>query len=111
MSFQHKELSRGRWKELSFFDQMANIGSEVERALKWKDKNAEDSQLAFERALELIDLTIADGKNRKRLRELTRIRENLVDYFVCGNNYSSSEESWRNYFYSFALASNIAHSE
>lgn len=106
ISFQHKKLSQGRWKKLSFFEQMANIGSEVERAINWKNKgSAEDSQLAFERALELIDLTIADEKNRKRLRELTRVRENLVDYFICGNNYSSSEENWKNYFYSFALAS------
>jgi len=106
MNFQHKELSQGRWKKLSFFEQMANIGSEVERAINWKNKNnAEYSRLAFERALELIDLTIADEKNRKRLRELTRVRENFVDYFICGNNYSSSEKNWKNYFYSFAFAS------
>ena len=106
MNFQHKELSQGRWKKLSFFEQMANIGSEVERAINWKNKNnAEYSRLAFERALELIDLTIADEKNRKRLRELTRVRENFVDYFICGNNYSSSEKNWKNYSYSFAFAS------
>ena len=108
MNFQHRELSQGRWKKLSFFEQMANIGSEVERAINWKNKdNEEYSQLAFERALELIDLTIADKKNLKRLREITRVRENLADYFVCGNNYSSSERNWKNYFYSFAIASKI----
>ena len=94
MKFQHKKLGRGRRKKLSFFEQMANIGSEVERMINWRNKNIKDSQLAFERALELIDLTIADKKNRKRLRELTRVRENLVDYFICGNSYSSSEENW-----------------
>ncbi|TFB09113.1 hypothetical protein E3V08_01255 [Candidatus Atribacteria bacterium MT.SAG.1] len=108
MNFQHKELSQGRWKKLSFFEQMANIGSEVERAINWKNKNNKEySQLAFERALELIDLTIADEKNLKHLRELTRVRENLADYFVCGNNYSSSEKNWKNYFYSFAFASRL----
>ena len=81
MNFQHRELSQGKWKKLSFFEQMANIGSEVERAINWKNKNNEEySRLAFERALELIDLTITDEKNLKRLRELTRVRENLVDY-------------------------------
>lgn len=105
MSFQHKELSQGRWQKLSFFEQMANIGSEVERAINWRNKKDEKySQMAFERALELIDLTIADGKNRSRLRELTRVREAFADYFVCGNQYSSSEKSWKNYFYSFAIA-------
>ena len=108
MNFQHLELSQGRWEKLSFFEQMANIGSEVERAINWKNKNnTKYSQLAFERALELINLTIADKKNHGRLRELTRVQENFVDYFVCGNNYSSSEENWKNYFYSFALAVQI----
>lgn len=106
MIFQHKELSQGRWEKLSFFEQMANIGSEVERAINWRNKKDEKySQMAFERALELIDLTIADNKNRKRLRELTRVREVLADYFVCGNQYSSSDDSWKNYFYVFGFSS------
>lgn len=108
MIFQHKELSQGRWQKLSFFEQMANIGSEVERAINWKNKKDEEySKMAFERALELIDLTMADSKNRSRLREIARVREALADYFVCGNNYSSSEKSWKGYFYSFAFASQL----
>jgi hypothetical protein len=108
MNFQHKELSQGRWQELSFFEQMANIGSEVERALNWKRKKDEEySKMAFERALELIDLTIADRKNLHRLREITRVREALVDYFVAGNHYSFTEKSWKNYFYCFAFASRL----
>lgn len=63
---QHQQLASGRWRELSFFEQMANVGSEVERAIKWKNKNNTDfSRQAFERALELLDLTINDGKNKK----------------------------------------------
>jgi len=109
MSFQHKELSNGKWQKLSFLEQMANIGSEVERAINWKNKKDEEySRMAFERALELIDLTIADEKNRSRLREITRVREVLADYFVCGNNYSSSDKSLKDYFYSFALASKLS---
>lgn len=108
MNFQHKKLSQGRWQKLSFFEQMANVGSEVERAINWKNKKDEEySKMAFERALELIDLTIADEKNRKRLRELTRVREVLVDYFIGGNHYSSSHKNWKNYFYGFAFASRL----
>jgi len=108
MNFQHKELSQGRWEKLSFFEQMANIGSEVERAINWKNKeNKKYSELAFERALELMNLTITDKKNYRHLRELTRVQENFIDYFACGNNYSSSEENWKKYFYSFAFASKI----
>ena len=63
MEYQHKNLANGRWQELSFFEQMANIGSEIERAIKWKNKNnAQYCRMAFERALELLDLTIDSKK-------------------------------------------------
>lgn len=41
MSIQHIE-SQKCWKDLSFAEQMANVGSEVERALKWKEKDNEE---------------------------------------------------------------------
>ena len=102
MSYQHKNLAGGKWFELSFPVQMANIGSEVSRAINWKNKNnPEYSQKAFERALELLSLTISDEKNKKRLRELTRLNEVLVDYFAFNNEYKSSDQSWQNYFLAF----------
>jgi hypothetical protein len=106
MSYQHKELAKGRWFELTFFKQMANIGSEIERAILWKDKNNQYSVKAIERALELLDLSIADIKNRRHLKELTRLREALVDYFYFDNQFSSSDKLWRNYFYAFSYAAN-----
>lgn len=107
MSYQHKELAAGRWNRFSFFFQMANIGSDIERALKWKPKNSENSRLAAERALELLDLTIEDPKNhtRPRLKELWRLREFMADSFFFGNEYQTSERTWRNYFNAFAYAS------
>ncbi len=105
MNAQHKDLAAGRWQSLTLISQLGNAGSEVERALRWKEKgNAEYSRLAFERALELIDLTIADPKNNKRLREITRMREMLVDYFFAENEFRSTPESWRKYFLAFAVA-------
>ena len=105
MNMEHKDLAEGRWQSLSLMAQLGNTGSEVERALKWKEKeNEEYSRLAFERALELIDLTIADPKNIKRLKEITRMRELLVDYFFASNEFHSTPESWRNYFLAFAVA-------
>jgi hypothetical protein len=104
MSYQHKQLAEGRWFEFNFFEQMANTGSEVERAIIWKDKNKEYSIKAIDRALELLDLTIADIKNRQRLKELTRLRETLVDYFYFDNQYSTFAQSLRNYFHAFNYA-------
>ncbi len=89
----------------SFVEQMANIGSEIERTISWRAKGRVDySTRAFERALELLDLTVADPKNRKRLRELLRVREALADYFVFDNSYSSSDEAWQRYFRFFLFA-------
>ncbi len=107
MDYQHKELAQGRWLELSFFEQMANVGSEVERAIKWRGKNKNYSQGAIERALELLDLTADDGKNRLRLRELLRLREVLVDYFCFDNIYGSTDKKWQNYFLAFNYAARV----
>lgn len=81
---------------------MANIGSEVERALNWRAKNnILYSQQAFERALELMDLTLGNTEGFPRLKELCRVREALVDYFCGTNEYGSTELSWRRYFAPF----------
>ena len=57
--------------------------------------------MAFFRALELLDLTIANKKNKERLKELVRLREVLADYFVFDNTYQSSDKQWEKYFYAF----------
>ncbi|MBI5415618.1 MAG: hypothetical protein HZA29_02265 [Candidatus Omnitrophica bacterium] len=105
MTYQHKELAAGRWGRLSFLEQMAHIGSEVERALNWRAKdNAVYSQQAAERALELLDLSLDAVRGPSRLKEIARTREALVDYFIGTNQYKSTEASWRKYFASFTYA-------
>ena len=80
---QHRSLENGRWAELSFPQQMANIGSETSRVQKaleaGKDSRAES---AFARFQELMDLTIRYGRlqESKSARsamweELCRFRE------------------------------------
>lgn len=106
MPYVHQQLAAGRWYQLSLMEQLANIGSEVERAINWQAKGDDEySRLAFERALELFDLTLVDSRHRKRLKELCRAREVVADYFVGGGTYGSSTESLKNYFYQFAYAS------
>ncbi len=101
-------MTKERWKTFSFFEQMANVGSEVERAIGWQEKNnPQYSCLAVDRALELLDLTIDDLRNKKRRRELGRLREVLVDYFYASNAFASSSRSWRNYFLAFAWAARL----
>ena len=108
MSPQHPGLSAGRWHTMPLVEQLANVGSEVERALVWAAKgNPEYSRLALERGLELLDLSIADPKHLHRLKELTRLREILLDYFLGENQFGSTESSWRSYFHAYGLAAAI----
>ena len=102
----HKGLTPERWFAMGIVEQMANIGSEVFRAIRWRERNAENSRNALFRALELIDLTVEDPKNTGRLKEILRVREALVDYFMYDNEYESTDQQWEKYFYQFNLAAN-----
>lgn len=105
MEYQHKNLASGKWQELSLIHQLANIGSEIFRTISWKQKNnLVYSQMAFDRGIELLDLAIADSKNIGRLKELCRLREILIDYFLFDNQYKSSDQLWQNYFFAFNFA-------
>lgn len=105
MEVQHKSLAEGRWAQMSLSEQMANIGSEISRALNWKRKNNEKYCLkAVVRALELISLTLDNITVKSHLKEIARLREVLVDYFYGNNEFSSSEILWENYFNHFNIA-------
>ena len=107
--FYHKELADGRWRKFNFLEQMANIGSEVERAMAWRKKNSHYSESAFFRALELVDFTLGDPENNRGgwLKELCRLREILVDYFFGDNKYGSSDKLWHKYFFAFSWAARL----
>ena len=104
MSAQHAELAAGRWAQMSFMEQMANVGSEVERALNWRAKNNVDySQRSLDRALELLDLTLGCATSFPRLKEVARTRESLVDFFGA-NSFGSTETALKKYFLQFNYA-------
>lgn len=106
-NIQHRDLAAGRWWELTLAEQLGNIGSEISRATKWQGRNADLARGAFERALELFDLTLDDPRHRQspaRLRELARAREVVVDFFDGSNQYQSTAANLQKYFDDFALA-------
>ena len=105
MSYEHKSLAEGRWSQMPFVEQMANIGSEVERALNWQAKhNADYCQRAFFRCLELIDLTLAGLTDFARLKEIARLREAIAGYFLGQNEFKYDAPSLRKYFAFFTFA-------
>ena len=86
---QHSTLENGRWAELTFPQQMANIGSETSRVQKALEAgNDHRAERAFARAQELIDLTIKYGRadtpsQRSALwEELCRFRELFCAAFL-----------------------------
>lgn len=104
MNLFHKRL-KNRWHDFSLVNQMANIGAEVGRAINWRKRNnPEMSRNALYRALELIDFSVDDPKNKGLLKEILRMRELLADYFVGDNIYKQKDENWEKYFYFFNLA-------
>jgi len=104
----HKDLADGRWFNFTILFQLANVGTDICRAISWKKKgDTEYSKKAFARALELLTFTIMDPKNKKRLRELCKVRELLIDHFVYDNVYNSTDEEWERYFNQFSYAAAI----
>ena len=80
---QHKTLAAGRWAELSFCEQMANVGSEVSRTKNWLLKgNEHQANKAFERCLELIYLTIKFADRPTIYREICRFRELFIEAYI-----------------------------
>ena len=54
----HAALAAGRWSTLTLAEQLANVGSEVERTITaWEARRTERFDKALTRALELFDLT------------------------------------------------------
>jgi len=103
----HKSLGDGRWFTFSIYEQLGNVGSEFERAARAFERgDRERFESAFERMLELLDLTIEDPKWRRgtRLRELLRLREEVCDVFHGGEVFGTSIETLKKYFLYFAIA-------
>ena len=103
----HKNLDLADWHAKGISYQMANIGSEISRTINWQKKNRmEHADLSFERALELIDITVAGTKNYFRLKEILRMREMLVAWKI-GDKYYEKNSDWLKYFDIFTA--NIRH--
>jgi hypothetical protein len=95
-----------RWRAMSLAEQLGNIGSEVERAFSWRKKGrAEYADNAFDRSLDLLDLTITDARwTGGRRKELCRVREFLCDMVLGNNEYGMTEQFFSQYFIAFAVA-------
>ena len=106
MTYQHASLAAGRWFELTFAEQMGNIGSEVHRAVQWQKRDPQIFDRAIDNALELIDITVQDGRWQNRLKEILRVREFLCDA-AFGEKIYGTLEDFDDYFLQFAIAARL----
>lgn len=83
-----------RWQGLSLAEQLGNIASELSRAKHWEDQEDVDERFrSFERALRLIDLTLADRRWIGRRRELVILRHVADDLFAKTGRYDVTLET------------------
>lgn len=99
----HTDLAGGRWLTMTLAEQMGNIGSEIHRLVLSQKGDLARFNSALDRALELIDFTLADSRRKKGYKEIARVREVLCDICFGQSQYGTSLEALDNYFFQFGL--------
>jgi len=97
---------RERWAQLTFEEQMGNIGAEVGRAIiAHQNKNEIRKNRAIDRAIDLfsatVDVTLATPA-AYRLKEVMRARDEFLRLFFDGT-YENDAPNINRYFMNFAF--------
>lgn len=104
MTTLHSDLANGKWFKLTLAEQMGNIGSEIHRLVLAQNRDKCRFDSAFDRALELIDITLSDPRWKKSYKEIARVREVLCDIVFGQNQYGTSIKDLDDYFFKFGIA-------
>ncbi len=109
----HRNAAAGGWARLELVEQLGNVGSEVERAIRAHDAGRTDRfESALARALELFDLTAGDPRWRgHRCREILRAREEFCRLFFDPDVEPDSAAGLRRYFFGFAWRARKLHEQ
>lgn len=82
--------------------QLANVGSEVNRALSWKKRGNTQRTISFcNKAINFLEIMKTDEKNRNRIGELNFCIEELKDFFLGDNIYGTTDETLMKYYDAF----------
>ncbi len=90
-----------RWNQMCISEQMLNIGGEIQRAIDRKDKEVSKTYLL--KAIDWLELTKKDPKNKNRIGELNVVEEELLDFFG-ENQFHNDAKSLMSYWNSFFSA-------
>lgn len=78
----HKTLTKDKWASFPFSKQILMIANELNRANKWIEKeDFNESRHCYERAFEILYLTIEVLKDKRKLREILRFKEVLAGLY------------------------------
>src|SRR5207248_8901161 len=101
----HQNLAACKWAAITLVEQLANIGSEIGRVSHCeRAKDIHQKRLALRRALELIELTLADKRlPSHRRKEIAVLRNVVRDTFSGKNRTHTRPKMLESYFIPFAL--------
>lgn len=102
--YQTKEFAK-RWRQFDLIDQLANIGSELNRVIIWQGRDEKKAQEFAYATLDLFDLTIADPRWRYRLKEILRSRYLFCDLLWGKNEFKTSLADLEKDFFRYAYYS------
>ena len=94
-------------REISWFNmpvsmQISNVGSEVARAIRYKNKGDQQKAANFcNKAIEFLKIIEADPKNKHRKGEFDFCIEELNDYFLGTNEYKTTDAMLTSYYDAF----------
>ena len=102
LDLSHPELAE-RWGEMPFELQMGNIGSEISRAVKFKERGNDDRMFnAAKRAIELFEFSLdSNVQFYGRMVELCRGKEEFLDYIFGGNTFHTDPAKMIRYYDQF----------
>lgn len=90
------------WFAMPIGVQISNVGSEVHRAINWKNKGDIQKRNSFcMKAIEFLELMKKDPKNCYRKGELSCCIDELADYLMGENMYNTTEEQLIKYYDAF----------
>ena len=106
------KFDRERWAQLSFDEQMGNIGAEVGRAIIAHRTNKPDREArAIDRAIDLFSATaeaLIGTKYSYRLKEVFRARDEFLRLFFDGT-FDKDADNIERYFMYFSFAARRSH--
>jgi hypothetical protein len=91
---QHSTLSPARWAAFSLDQQILMIGTEMNRAMRLlRPEDRSSRELAYERVLRLLDLTVEVQPRPTLRRELLRWRDLIAELYIRSEPDSSGHRA------------------